>query len=478
MEVIKVLLTLIFCTWRLHADPDIVISEINSCALSKSKPCEFVELQFVDTNRFLMLRNPISRTGPSLNNHYILILKSFDVDYGGPAITSIIDLAKSTFRYDNQFFTIATKKIFQNADLYFETSEVVHTTQNAAGIEQCNDVLDDGNMFPVGLLLIVTADRQFVGERLMLRPRRPYIYLTGEIIDFLNKTVVDAVVYGRNVKADRAELFDKMIDNFKNAQRYVLREYDYIGDSERSLSKCPTNNDPTSLRQPFASGLFKLGQPTHGEPNDCSSTISLLEMLSSPDLSIVRKNFRKSIKDGKATKQTRIFPPFEASECLMKHIRNNRNPSQCGAAGTDGGTKQKLSQLTQTSLPHDKYSGGLVSLVEAILARSDGIYHPENHDLENILVCKKHEKEFGRDWNKKIPRTFPSGSQKLICKFPPIPGAPPPHEKTKVASDRVFVSKEESEALLALKNVFIPPGWRKCMIVRKNYAYIKFCILV
>lgn len=276
---------LILSTLQLRGDPDIIISEINSCCPNRNVQREFVELHFVDVNRFLMLRNPRLRIGPTLKNHYMLIIRANDQKYDGPVISTVIDLTQSAFKYDNPFFTIATSA-FLNADLHFEGNEKVYTTQNAAGIEQRENFLDDGGEFPVGLLLIETPDRKFVGERLMLNALRPYVYITDEIVNFVNESVVDAVIYGRNVKTNRAEVFDKMIDKFKIADRYVLRDYDYMGDSLLSLGKCPTDTDPLSLRQPFTPGLFKLGQPTHGNPNDCSASVFFLSMLSSPDIKI------------------------------------------------------------------------------------------------------------------------------------------------------------------------------------------------
>lgn len=451
----------ILCILELHGDSDILLSEINRCCPNKNIQREFVELHFVDVNRFLMLRNPRLRIGPIMKNLYMLIIKAYDKKYDGPVISTVVDLTQSAFKFDNQFFIVGTRS-YPGADLYFESSEIVYTTQKAAGIEQSEDFLDDGCEFPVGVLLIETSDKNFVGERLMINALRPYVYVTDEIINFVNESVVDAVVYGRNVKTDRADLFDKVLDKLKIPERYVLRNYDFMGNSELSLGKCPTGTNLLSLHQPFAPALFKLGQPTPGESNDCSTSRFYLNMLSSLDLPTLRAELiQKNAGDPKEEKMARKFPPFEASECLMKHIRNNPKPTACGQQGTESGNLQKLAQLKDVSIVNERYSAGLVSLAEAILARSDGFYQVADHDLEEILVCKKHAEEFGRQWYRKLPATIRQGQLELTCKFPLIVDAPMPHVTTIVARTNSFASKEESEALFKLKNVFIPPGWRK-----------------
>lgn len=460
---------------QLRSDPDIIISEINSCCPNKNIQREFAELHFVDVNRFLMLRNPRLRIGPTLKNYYLLIIKAFDDKYDGPVISTVIDLTKSTFKYDNPFFTIGTRT-YPDADLHFEDSEEIYTTQSAAGIDQRENFLDEGSEFPVGVLLIETSDRKFVGERLILSAVRPYIYVTDEIINFVNESVVDAVVYGRNVRTDRAEIFDRIIDKFKVADRYVLRDYDSMGDSELSMGKCPTGTDPLTLREPFSPGLFKLGRPTHGEPNDCSASAFFLDMLASPDTFREELRRKTEIRYPKDDKQFRDLPPFKASECLMKHTRNNPNPSACGLEGTEAGSLQKLTQLTNISVANERYSGSLVSLADAVLARSDGFYQMEDHDLEEILVCKKHAEDLGRQWYWKLPETTRPNQRVLTCKFQLIPDAPQPHERITQARTNTFVSKEESEALLTLKNIFIPPGWRKTNMHIKIYTYIIFLV--
>lgn len=93
---------------------------------------------------------------------------------------------------------------------------------------------------------------------------------------------------------------------------------------------------------------------------------------------------------------------------------------------------------------------------DLILARGDGEFYWNKLQLNEYFVCKKHFKSLGREWNKKRPvierKKIKVG---LKCMMPIIDGAVSHAEPSK--ADR-YITKEESEALLIVRHVFVPLG--------------------
>ncbi len=81
-----------------------------------------------------------------MQDHYILVVKPHDNEFGGPIISTLIDLTASAFKYDSPFFTIGTRKI--TADMYFEDSQMVYSIQNSARSEECEEFLDSISTLP------------------------------------------------------------------------------------------------------------------------------------------------------------------------------------------------------------------------------------------------------------------------------------------------------------------------------------------
>lgn len=142
------------------------------------------------------------------------------------------------------------------------------------------------------------------------------------------------------------------------------------------------------------------------------------------------------------------------AKCFMRKLKNNKKPTECGK-GEDG-KLVSLGELAQESAHYSEVPAD--NEADLILARGDGEFHWNDLHLENLFVCRKHRNDLGRHWKNKRPcieksrvRVGPK------CIVPQIDGAISHVKPTKAVRD-LYITKEESEALLIVKHVFVPLG--------------------
>lgn len=102
-----------------------------------------------------------------------------------------------------------------------------------------------------------------------LSRKKPSIVINREILELLNKVVVDMVVYGRRAPSDSCSVFEDIYSEYTRSRKYVLRDFDVTKD--RSINRCSTQT------LGFIPEDFKLGQPTPGQENDCTGPHFILE---------------------------------------------------------------------------------------------------------------------------------------------------------------------------------------------------------
>jgi hypothetical protein len=154
------------------------------------------------------------------------------------------------------------------------------------------------------------------------------------------------------------------------------------------------------------------------------------------------------------------LPRFTATspkECFMKNPTKNTNPGDCTAASRRHEPALQTMAVLAT-FPADYSEDPVDNEADLLLARGDGIFHWEDYRdvLGNIFVCEKHFFALGAEWKKNRPKK--AGGNRPKCNAPEMEGTP--GHQTSVIGDR-FVTKEESEALWAIKRLFVPLGTSK-----------------
>lgn len=141
------------------------------------------------------------------------------------------------------------------------------------------------------------------------------------------------------------------------------------------------------------------------------------------------------------------------NKCFMKTATTNNNPTPCGS-----GDAGKLIALSEIATQSAEYAKVVVdNEADLILSRGDGIFHWRNQALDKVFVCEKHYNELGRAWNHRLPQKKVNGVQVgAKCNVPEIAGAN--NHQPRKAKPGLFVTKEQSEILLATKDVFVPLG--------------------
>jgi hypothetical protein len=139
------------------------------------------------------------------------------------------------------------------------------------------------------------------------------------------------------------------------------------------------------------------------------------------------------------------------NECFMKHATNNKSPSECGTGKGSG-----LKPISDIKLQPADYSEVTVdNEADLILSRGDGLYHWRTLPLEKMFVCERHYNWLGRGWKRRQQRF--KKTAKLKCMVPQIEGCFS-HNENEPKQYSTYVTKEESEATLVTKRLFIPPG--------------------
>lgn len=143
-------------------------------------------------------------------------------------------------------------------------------------------------------------------------------------------------------------------------------------------------------------------------------------------------------------------------KCIVQTDVFRGTKSEC-----DGGDLRLMSDVANNPVPPgERY--GATDMADLILSRG-GIFNQNKRNLNNIQICQKHEKEYGRDWTKSSknrPRRkildFP-----FKCNLPNWPGFTAAHDVVSAALN-VFLTKEQSETLsLEQSGVFVPLGTGK-----------------
>lgn len=126
----------------------------------------------------------------------------------------------------------------------------------------------------------------------------------------------------------------------------------------------------------------------------------------------------------------------------------------------DDGDHTKLSIIaTEPHLEEDLY--GAANMADLILSRG-GIFDSQRRDLDDIHICQKHHDEFGLGWSQKLAnRPLKKGPNQLACAIPKGLAGFSDHKRATLAQPRVFVNKEQSEAIYVQKNALAPAGTGK-----------------
>lgn len=152
--------------------------------------------------------------------------------------------------------------------------------------------------------------------------------------------------------------------------------------------------------------------------------------------------------------------PIEQPFCFMKHAFHNDNPDECGTNGMDA-ELHKLSNFAETSLPDgDPYSVGIETEAELILARGNAIFDDEaKNSADTYYVCGKHLRILGKSSNFDHLKRKKSRATFLSCAFPALPGIRSHVKITR--STRLFLSKDQAQAIFEMKAKLLPVGLRK-----------------
>lgn len=148
----------------------------------------------------------------------------------------------------------------------------------------------------------------------------------------------------------------------------------------------------------------------------------------------------------------KVFAP-PTRQCLVQTNIFHGTTSQCGP-----GELQKMSELIAVEVPTEERYGSS-NKADLILSRS-GIFDSVQRNLENLFICAKHRDELSTDWSKiNRPIKVTSGKRGPRCDMPCMEGVNP--HKSVFAKSGAFLTKEQSQAILLQRHMFVPLGTGK-----------------
>lgn len=109
-------------------------------------------------------------------------------------------------------------------------------------------------------------------QDLELKDSQPFLKLNEDLINVIQKNLLDIVVYARRTRFEKCTIYDRLAPALEGRQ-YTLREYDVESDKENdmSLNRCSLKTDH------ILPEAFKLGAKTPGAENDCTGFRFIME---------------------------------------------------------------------------------------------------------------------------------------------------------------------------------------------------------
>ncbi len=144
------------------------------------------------------------------------------------------------------------------------------------------------------------------------------------------------------------------------------------------------------------------------------------------------------------------------AEYFMKHPLRSNGVTPCGI-GEGNEILHRLSSLVGNPVPTGRVYGA-DNEADLLLSRGAAIFDYTERDLTNMFVCSKHKAELTTAWIRtNTPAFYRKGERVTKCAIPAL-GEFLGHPTPVAATARRFITKDQSQAALMLKNVFIPMG--------------------
>lgn len=137
-------------------------------------------------------------------------------------------------------------------------NEFIKCKSEFVGKQTISNLFGQKEVRAIGLLY----DKNNAFSNFILTKKTPNIKIDDGVINELRNYLVDLVVYGDNA-CEKCSLFEKINNDFAS-KKYILREFPNSEKKIISLNRCAIETHG------FLSEKFKLGNPTPGQPNDCS----------------------------------------------------------------------------------------------------------------------------------------------------------------------------------------------------------------
>ena len=264
------------CTKANHNKLQISINEFNVLSPNTLDKNEFVELKAYGS---------LAKT-TSLQGYKIFLIKGIENNFASknPSISLVIDLWNERFtKLRHKLFVIGgegvtDKDMGPDATTFYSKEKA---GKGRMGQRSVFNFFTDANTFesPVAIALIFDNVRRKTDPSFKITPQEPFIKVDTKVKEYIQRNLVDMVVYGTTTRTDRCLIFEELVPQWVTPirQSYILRDVNLqspggIGETDLSLNFCAE-----TLSRTFSPQYFKLGSPTPGKPNDCTGPKFQLE---------------------------------------------------------------------------------------------------------------------------------------------------------------------------------------------------------
>ena len=235
-----------------------------------------------ETNEFLEFRSTVSNpsmpkplAGYSLYVIYGYLNKNLDdkIEADGAYIDLYANLSGIEMEPDINFFTIGGLDINEK-DISIEDERVIFPKKFSNDPNKLTDVFPNQPRHadnPIGIILVFDEKHNPPLNLLVLKEKK--LLITEDMIQYLKSHAVDMLVYGTSTGTDRCLVFEKIHPEWAAFEiLYILRDIDIFSKlKEYSINKC------SSVIKGFRPDIFKNGNPSPNEPNDCTGVKFILE---------------------------------------------------------------------------------------------------------------------------------------------------------------------------------------------------------
>lgn len=247
---------------------NISINEINASNPEALETNEFIELK-LSTNQSENVFDLYGQ-GPSLEYHYLVMIKPAENADLQPRVVMYSNLSGNTF-INSTYFVIGESH--DNSDLLIEPPNVITKLNIYDGARGMNNI-ENGNNFPIAVLLIKTTNDILVKDLFEMRISRATPILANQTLPWLASIIVDMVIYGHKAPYNQCIFFDRLFTIWCaecKGSPIIYREYDSSNHIDYSINKCDSLNSHTNM------SVMKLGKPSPGCPNDCTGVDFIIE---------------------------------------------------------------------------------------------------------------------------------------------------------------------------------------------------------